>query len=1106
MKHRKIAAWTKAARSVCMLNALLITTSGFMGYAYSPEPLTRFTNDHIKPTEIQDQRISGVITNADDGSPLPGVSVFVRGTRNGVLTDDQGRFTLVVQPNNVLQISYIGYTTREVAINASENVYNIALSIETGNLDEVVVTGYSSQRKRDITGAVAVVNVSQMKNQPVASPIEALQGKAPGVQIVADGAPGSTPMIRIRGFSTINNNDPLYVVDGVPVEGKLSWLNQNDIESMQVLKDASAASIYGARANNGVVIITTRKGNPGPPSITLESYYGVQVPRREDFPKMMNPTQWAENLYTAYRNRGDQTPESATATMYGGGPSPVLPEYLLAGSALGHNITAADADPSRYNYSRENSTFYQITRANHAGTNWFNELTENAPIQSYQLTASGGSENANYLMSGGYFGQQGLVKHTDFDRFNIRVNTTFKALNGKLRVGENVQYSYTENVGFGSNVNTPGEYQGEGSVLGFAYRAPTIVPVYDIMGNFAGTRGGQLGNAQNPLAIAYRAKDNIGRSSRFLGNAFGEVDVISGLTLRTSFGVEYENWGGINIFYPNLEFSEGSNNNGMSESSGYNSNWTWTNTLNYQVNINDQHIINVVAGTESINFRSRNLSAGRNNYFILGNLDYYYLDRGTSNINNSSSGEVRSMFSIFAKADYTLMDKYLFSATVRRDGSSNFGPAYQYGVFPAGSIGWRLSEEEFLKGIDWLDELKIRASYGITGNQRIPPFQFLNRYEASLAASSYPMGGGNNVTTGVWQNAYSNDEVKWEEVSSFDIGLDFAFLNGMFDGTFDYYDRRTKDMLYQVPLPALAVGRGASPWVNIGDMSNKGVELGLVYHYGRINDSPFKFDVAANFTRNRNLLESLAPSVSQQPYGDFRSLTTSILRPGVPFSSFFGYEAVGIYQSEEELANLPTYTGARVGGLRYADINGDGVIDPQDRTIIGSPHPDFLYSLGFNASYKNFDISMFFNGSQGNDLYEATRYFTDFGTFDGATSTRVLDHWTPTNTGSTVPSPYRNASDFEYASSSYYVVDGSYLRMRNLQIGYALPVQRLFGEQSAIKRIRIYATGTNLFTITNYTGLDPEVSQIGSTFQALGVDFGIYPVGRQYLFGINVGF
>lgn len=1051
----------------------------------------------------QELKIVGRVTDATDNAPLPGVSVLVKGSTNGILTDNQGQYALTVKANDVLVVSYVGYTSQEVRVSSGQTTYNISLQATTSDLDEVVVTGYSAQRKKDLTGAVAVVDVGQLKSQPAASAVEALQGKAPGVQIINDGAPASTPQIRIRGYSTINNNDPLYVIDGVPYEGKLSWLNQADIESMQVLKDASAASIYGSRANNGVVIVTTKKGTSGKPNITLDAYYGSQRPRNGSFPEMMNPSQYAENLLLSFRNAGAD-PGSSFTKLYGNGATPVLPEYLLAGAKVGLEVTPADADPSLYNYTRDNSTFYQITRANQAGTNWFKEITENAPLQSYQLAANGGSDNATYAVSAGYFGQNGTIKHTGFDRFNFRSNTQISAFNNRFRFGENAQYSYSENYGFGSNVNTPGTYQDEGSALGFAYRIPTIIPVYDIMGNFAGSKGGALGNAQNPLAMLYRAKDNKNKSNFFFGNIFGEVDVVEGLTARTSFGIRYENYNGIELVYPNLEFSEGSNANGVRENQGYRTEWTWTNTLNYKKNFNDEHNLNVLVGTEAIRNRERQLNGGRNGYFILGNLDYYYLNPGTSNITNASTGAVGSLFSIFGKADYSFKDRYLLSATVRRDGSSNFGSENQYGVFPAGSAAWRISQEDFMKSASWITDLKVRAGYGITGNQRIPAFQYLDRLQSSIASSSYPIVDGSGLVTGVRQNAFKNEAVKWEEVKSLNIGLDFTLLNGKFDGTFDWYNKKTSDMLYPVPLPSVTVGGGASPYVNIGDMQNKGIELTLGYHYGREDDRPFKFDVIANISRNVNKVVRLAPGVSQQIYGNFRSISTTVLKPGEPFGSFFGYQVEGIYQSEEDLANSPTYTGARVGGLKYADIDGNGSIGPEDRTVIGNPHPDFIYSLGLNASYKNFDIALFFNGSQGNDLYEATRYFTDFTTFDGALSTRLLDAWSPTNTSSNIPSLYRGASDFEYASSSYYVQNGSFFRLKNFQIGYNLPTEQLFGK--AISKMRVYLGATNLFTITDYTGLDPEVSQEDSTFPVLGVDRGIYPVSRQFIIGLNVGF
>src|SRR5690606_6001633 len=418
------------------------------------------------------------------------------------------------------------------------------------------------------------------------------------------------------------------------------------------------------------------------------------------------------------------------------GTNETLPEYLLAGGISGNNITSSDADMSKYNYDgKDRSTFYQITKANRAGTNWFDELSQTAPTQSYQISATGGSENATYAMSGGYLGQKGSIIHTGFEKFNVRTNTQFKAFDGKLRIGENLQYSYTEGFGMGVNPNVAGDYQGEGSVLGFAYRIQNIIPVYDEGGHFAGSYGG-WGNGENPVAIAYRAKDDKNRSNFFFGNAFAEYDLIPTLTLRSNFGMRYENYNGINLNYPNPEFSEGSFNNGMSEYQGYFTEWTWTNTLTYRPELGEDHNLSILAGTEAIKSRGRDLSGSRNSYFTLSSLDYFYLNSGTSSIGNASSGSVGSMFSIFGKADYSFMDRYLLSITVRRDGSSNFGSNNLYGTFPGVSGAWRISQEDFMQDASWLTDLKIRAGYGITGNQRIPGYQYLNRYASSLTSSS----------------------------------------------------------------------------------------------------------------------------------------------------------------------------------------------------------------------------------------------------------------------------------------------------------------------------------------------------------------------------------
>jgi TonB-linked SusC/RagA family outer membrane protein len=1070
-------------QSLWILSALLLMSNTTLAIPHSISH--NFSSMKESSTKQQERTISGTVRDANSNTPLAGATIKVLGKSAVTSTNESGAFEISASANDVLEVSYVGYLKSEITVTTA-NTININLTEDISNLEEIVVTGYSTQLKKDLTGSVAVVNVQQLKSTPSASAVESLQGRATGVQVIADGAPGSTPQIKIRGFSTINNNEPLYIIDGVPFEGKLSWLNQNDVESMQVLKDASAASIYGARANNGVVIITTKTGKVGRPQISFDSYYGIQVPKTSSFPTMLTPQQVLD-----LDNQLSGTNET-------------LPEYLLAGSVSGNDITSADADMSKYNYGGvDRSTFYQITKANKAGTKWFDELSQNAPTQSYQISATGGSENATYAMSGGYLGQKGSLIHTGFDKYNIRTNTQFKAFDGRLRFGENLQYSFTEGFGMGVNPNVAGNYQGEGSVLGFAYRIQNIIPVYDEGGNFAGSYGG-YGNGQNPVAIAYRGKDNKNRSNFFFGNAFAEYDLIPTLTLRSNFGMRYENYNGLSINYPNPEFSEGSFNNGMSEYQGYSTEWTWTNTLTFKPYLGDQHTLNILAGTEAIKSRGRDLSGNRNGYFTLSSLDYFYLNAGTSNIGNASSGSVGSMFSIFGKADYSFMDRYLLSVTVRRDGSSNFGAANLYGTFPGVSGAWRISQEDFMQGTDWLTDLKIRAGYGITGNQRIPGYQYLNRYASSLTSSSYPIGG--TTESGIWQSSYANEDVKWEQVKSLNLGLDFTILNGDVDGSFDWYDKTTDDMLYRLPLPAIAVGRAESPYVNIGSMNNKGVELSLGYHYGHRQNTPFTLDLTATISKNKNEIVSLAPSVDQQIFGSFRSMQTSILKVGQPYASFFGYEAIGIYQDANDIANTPSYPGARPGGLKYADINKDNAIDAADRTIIGNPHPDFIYSFNINTSYRNFDLMIYLYGSQGNDLYEATRYFTDFGVFKGQKSTRLLDAWSPTNTGSSIPSITNDAAAYEYASSSYYIQDGSFMKLKNLQLGYNIPAQTLFGNNSSFTKLRVYVGVTNLFTLTKYEGLDPEISATPSDYPALGVDFGIYPQARQYMFGLSLGF
>lgn len=1059
--------------------------------------------------------VTGKIIDSATSKPLSGAAIQVNGSTSAItLTDDQGNFSInVPATGSILDISRVGYSAQSITIAGRSDIGTVMLSERITSLEQVIVIGYGSQKRKDITGAISVVNTSDMKNQPASSPVEALQGKATGVQIINDGSPGATPQIRIRGNTSIYNNDPLYVIDGMPYQGKLSWLSSDDIESMQVLKDASAAAIYGSRANNGVVIITTKIGRKGAPKISLHVYDGTQAPMSDRFPKYLNPQQFAQYVWTQYANAGVPIAGSTMANYYGSGATPTLPDYLLAGSAVGQNVTAAQADPSNYNYSPTNSTtFYQITKANKTGTNWFKEITHNAPIQNYELSILGGGDNANYAISGGMYDQQGTIKYTSFKRYYIRANSNFTALGGALKLGENAQYTFSKSIGFATNPNVAGSYQGEGSPVGWAYRIQTIVPVYDIMGNFAGTRGSGLGNADNPLAILYRAKDNYNNDNLFIGSVYADLKIMKGLNLKTTFGTQYDNYAGISIGYPNPERSEGSFVNSLSETQGWATQWTWTNTLTYHQKWS-KHDFTIMGGTEAIKSTGRALTGSGNNFALFGDINYYYLNTATSSLtsgNTTVPGYVNTLASLFGKVDYSYDDKYIFSALIRRDGSSNFGPNHKYGTFPAASAAWRVSNENFMQHVSWVNDLKLRVGYGATGNQTIPSFQFIKTYQQSVGSSSYPIGGS-ALSSGIWTNSYDNPNIKWEALKSLNVGLDFTLFSNTIDGSFDWYNRKTTDMLFPVPLLSQSVGAGASPYVNAGSMSNKGLEFSLNYHYNAnpISKNNLTFDIGASISRNVNKVLTLAPTVTNQLFGSNRNVTSSILTPGQPFGAFYGYKVIGINQSAQDIANSPEYSGARVGGFKYADVSGpdgkpDGTITPDDRTIIGNPYPAFIYSLSFNASWRRFDVSMFFNASYGNKIFDETRYYTDLNGFYGAVSSRLLNAWSPTNTTSMTPSPYYNAPLLENASNSYYVQPGSYFRMKLLQIGYNFEIPKSFKER--IHGIKLYVSGTNLFTITKYTGLDPEVSSFSSTYAAPGVDLGVYPSSRQFIAGLNVTF
>ncbi|MDB5260881.1 MAG: TonB-dependent receptor plug [Adhaeribacter sp.] len=1050
----------------------------------------------------QGKSVSGKVTDSTTGDALPGVSILVKGTNQGSVTDAEGNFNLAVPGNeSVLVFSFIGYSVKEVPV-GNQTTLAVAMAPDAKALSEVVVTGYSTQSRRDITGAVSTVDAADLTKVAAPNVAQQLQGRAPGVTVTTNNTPGGEATVRIRGFGTINNNDPLYVIDGVPTKGGLNNINPNNIESMQVLKDASSASIYGSRAANGVIIITTKKGQAGVPKFSFDARTGVQTGKL-DLDLIINPQQHGELLWQQLRNAGILTNGNPSHQQYGNGPAPVVPDYILGGNSYGLFEGDPRVDPSLTNYNR--TGFYQIVRANKEGTDWLNEILRPAAIQEYNLGASGGSENGRYALSLNYFKQDGVLLHTSFDRYSLRSNTEFGFKN-RFRVGENMEVSYTQNQGYYNNNGTAsGSNNQDGNPVGNAYRIPSIIPVYDINGRFAATRAAGLGPATNPVAQLFRNRNDKTSNFRAFGNAYAELDILKDLTAKTSIGIDYINANRVDFNLLDLEEAEIESANGLTNANAYDITWTWSNTLNYKKTLNDIHSLNVLVGTEAIQGNGRDFSANRTTFFS-EDPQYMFLSAGASGINNAGGGYEWGLFSLFGKVNYALKDRYLLEATIRRDGSSRFGANNRYGTFPAFSAGWRLSEEAFMSGLTFFDDLKIRGGWGATGNQEIGNYNGFNTYRSTLNQSSYAITGSNSsVAPGFDTQAFGNPDAKWETTTQTNIGLDATILQGKFGFTFDVYNRITSDMLYQVSLPATQ-GTATVPFVNVGEMRNRGLDLGLDFKNKALGGD-LTYGINVNFSTYRNEVLKLNNSASAVLLGpSIRSYTWTRSVVGQPLYSFYGLVIDGIYQNAAEVAESPTYPGyAAVGKFKYRDVDGNGTINDNDRTFIGNPHPDFTYGVNLNLGYKNFDLSAFFQGVQGNEVLNMVKRWIDFNNQAGNRSLRMLNEsWTPNNPGAVLP--ILNSTDSRSQQpSSYFVEDGSYLRMKNLTLGYTLPATIL--SRIKLENIRVYVQAQNLFTITKYTGIDPEITSVGSTpgSTVLGVDQGNYPQSKMYQIGINFG-
>ncbi len=1046
---------------------------------------------------VSDEKIArtirGVVTDAG-GEALPGVSILVKGKKTGTATDAQGRFTLELPDENViLVLSFVGYKQLEVPV-ANRTSFDLVMEVDTKSLGEVVVVGYGTQRKKELTGAITTIRTEDLLAVPAANIGEAMQGRAAGVTVVNEGMPGGKQSVRIRGFGTINNSDPLYVIDGVPTKENLNTINPNDIESIQILKDASAASIYGSRASNGVIVVTTKKGKTGTPKLSFDAYYGAQVVG--NLPRTINPQQVADIEWALQRNAGLKPVHA----QYGNGENPVLPDYIWpAGAMEGDPRTS----PDTYKYSpvKVSSDDNPIARANKEGTDWVREIFGAAPLANYQLGATGGTDLSKYAISLNYYGQQGTLIHTGFRRYSIRANTEYSFFNNYLKIGENLQYAYTEHRGMTQESKNYGDdFQSQYSPISMALRQLRIIPVYDIMGNYAGSRAAGLGNSWNPVAQLDRQKDDRKKGHRIFGNVFAELSLFDGLTAKSSFGVDQLWNSAANFYFIRPEASGPGSTNSMLEYFENTMGWTWSNILNYHKVIGSKHHMTFLAGTEAIHNTYRYFDAGRTNFYSI-NTDFRYLSAGQAGLSNNGRGYASSLFSVFGRVDYGFNSRYLASVTIRRDGSSRFGVNNQYGAFPAFSVGWVLSEESFMKNIKLINHLKIRGGWGKTGNQEINNYAAFGTYATSLSTTSYDIAGGNNsVTSGFALAAFGNPDLKWETSVSTNVGLDVSLLRNRLGVTLDVYRNITNDMLYPVPLPAMA-GGGTAPFQNIGKMSNKGLDLSVDYR-GNISEN-LSYDVGANFSTYRN--EVLRIDNSQGTFitgSNTRPGTFTRIEKGQPVSALYTYKIEGIFQDQQEVDAHAAQQGKRVGAFRLKDVNSDGVINGDDQTWVGNPHPDFTYGLNLGLRYKNVDFTVFIQGSQGNDLVNITKWFTDFDNFGGNRSIRMLDTWTPENTGASLPMLNKTMTQYDSRASTYYVEDGSYMRVKNVQIGYNFHPD--FLKKFRMNHLRIYLQAYNLLTFTRYSGLDPEVynTAIGS----MGLDQGIYPVTRAVNFGLNLSF
>lgn len=966
-----------------------------------------------------------------------------KSTANGTVTDLDGKFKLEVNKGATLVISYIGYQTIELPAGTDMKV---TLRENANDLNEVIVTGYTTQRKADLTGAVSVMDMKGAMSEADPNVLSSMQGKLAGVEIVTDAAPGSgSSTIRVRGMSTINGNAPLYIIDGVATSENLNSLNPADIESIQVLKDASSASIYGSRAANGVIIITTKKGKGNRLSVNVNYAASLQtVAKTYD---MLDARQWGEAYWLANKNAGVKP----SHPFYGSGDVPQLVATLSDGTPV-------------------------------ANTDWQDAVYSSAWTQNLSASVQNSSEKGSVLLSGNFINQDGLMDNTFYRRYSVRVNSDYN-ISKYVKVGENLMVSRWNNRGYGT--------QDDRGIPYTAMRQHPAIPVYAANGRFANPMTLAASDISNPAQVLYNGRDNNNESWRIFGNGFVEVYPIKGLTLKSNFGYEHVQFNNKTLNRRLLASDQPS----VDRAFGEGDTWTWTNTANYLFDLQDKHHFNILFGTEAIKYKYDNISAFRNQY-AFEDADYMQLDAGEGTQTNGGGQAEWALFSLFGKIDYNFMDRYLLSATLRRDQTSRLYKDNNSGVFPAFSAAWRISEEKFFPKTNVVNDLKVRAAWGQNGNSAISNnYAAYTTYAYDKGNGAYDLNGTNNQTVaGLKAAAAGNKNLKWETTTQTNIGFDASLLDQTLSLTFDYYWKNTKDMLTVPPTLAVA-GENAAMWMNTGDMENHGWEVNLGYHAPKRGD--FSWNANLNVSQYKNKVKKLNDFVTTIG-GDYR------LIEGQPMGVFYGYVYDGIFQNEEQVANHAAQEGKGVGRMIFRNLNGDGVIDERDRTIIGDPNPDLSMGLSLDFNYKNWTLSTFFSGEFGFDIYNTTKKQLNFMSYGGTSTNRsadILNAWSTTNTGATIPALSVVDNNNEVRMSNYYLEDGSYLKMKYIKLSYrfAEPVLKALHATA----LSVYGQVENIFTITGYDGLDPEVPLGG---YGARIDNGPYPRSRTFTLGVNLAF